>query len=258
MTGNTKPSLPTTETSLRNFAFGVINGILFRTALVLVDPVLVLTLFVNSLSSSNLLAGLVAPLWNACWFLPQMLISVRIQRMERKMPMYAGSAVLRVLCWSLLAAAVWRIEDPALLLGAFFGLRLVSRLAAGLAGLAFFDVLAKTVPARRRGRFFATRWFVGGLLGLGSGWLVKVILGHPGLVFPQGYGLLFSIYLVILPLAFTSFILVREPPGAAVSKTITLQTQLRRAGHVLRKDALFRRYVASRTMMAFANMALPF
>ena len=242
----------------RSFALGVFNGAAFNFAEALVAPPLVLTLFVSKLTSSNLLTGLVAPLGSACWFLPQIFVSARIQRMERKMPSYKLSAAIRTTAWLLLATAVWLLDDPLLLLVGFFVLYSIARLSAGLAGLAFFDVVAKTVPAQQRGSFFSWRQLLGGLLGLGAGWIVKIVLTHPALPFPRDHAFLFFLYLATMLPGLASFIMIREPPGAAMSEPVTVREQLRRAGHILRRDKVYRRYLSARLSLALAGIALPF
>ena len=242
----------------RSFALGVFNGTAFRFAETLIDPPLILTWFVSQLTSSNLLIGLVAPMGNAGWFLPQIFVSTRIQRMERKMPSYTLAAVIRTIAWVLLAAAVWLVDDPRLLLVGFFALYAIARLSAGLAGLTFFDVVAKTIPARRRGSFFAWRQLLGGLLGLGGGWIVKMLLNHPALPFPRGHAVLFLLYCAVMVLALAAFALIREPPGPVVAEPVTLGEQLRRAGRLWRTDRVYRRYIAARLSLAMANIALPF
>jgi len=242
----------------RSFALGVFNGAAFRLAEALIDPPLVLTWFVSQLTSSNLLVGLVAPLGNAGWFLPQVFLSARIQRMERKMPSYTLSAVIRTAAWLLLAATVWLVDDLRLLLVCFFVLYTVARLAAGPAGLVFFEVVVKTIPARRRGSFFAWRQLLGSVLGLGGGWIVKMVLNHPALPFPRSHAFLFVLYCAMMVPAFVAFTLIREPPGATVAQPVTLGEQLRRAGRLLREDRVFRRYMATRTALGLAGIALPF
>lgn len=242
----------------RSFALGVANGALFELAERLIDPPLVLTWFVSRLTSSNLLIGLVSPLGDAGWFLPQIFVSGRIQRMPRKMPSYTISAVIRTVAWLLLVATVWLVDNPFLLLVAFFTLYGVARLAAGLAGLAFFDVVAKTIPAQRRGSYFAWRMFLGGLLGLGAGWVAKTALNHPSLPFPRGHAFLFALYCLVSIPAMAAFILIREPPGVATQQPVTLGQQLQRAGRLLRQDRVFRRYMAVRLVLALAGIALPF
>ncbi|MCS7177996.1 MAG: MFS transporter [Anaerolineae bacterium] len=240
----------------RSFILGVVNGALFEFAERLIDPPLVLTWFVSRLTPSNLLVGLVAPLGDAGWSLPQVFISGLVQRMPRKMLSYTLAAVVRVASWLLLALAVGTVEDPSRLLVTFFVLYGVARLAAGLGGLGFFEVVAKTIPAQRRGRFFAWRMLTGGLLGLGAGGVTREVLNR--CPFPHGHALLFGIYTAVIVPAMLAFILIREPPGTAYPRVPTLGQQLRQAGSFLRTNAVFRRYMGVRTALGLAGIALPF
>lgn len=250
-------ALPRRETR-RSFALNVFNGTLFNFAARLIDPPLVLTWFVSQLTSSNLLVGLVAPWGQACWLLPQVFVSARIQRMERKMPSYSLAAAIRVVAWLLLAAAVWFVDDPAILLLSFFVLYGAAWGAGGLAGLTFFEVVAKTIPARRRGSLFAWRQFLGGLLGLGAGWIVKVVLNHSAMPFPRGHASLFLLYAVTIAPAMAAFVAIREPPGETMLQPPSLGKQMRRALSVIQTDGVYRRYILARLALGLAEVALPF
>jgi MFS family permease len=153
---------------------------------------------------------------------------------------------------------VWLVNDPTYLLIGFFILYAIAQLAAGPAGLAFFDIVAKTVPARRRGRLFATRLFVGGILALGASWIVNRVLGHPNLPFPQDIALLLTLFSVMLIPSFTLFVAVREPPGATIDEPVGMKKQLSRAGQLLRQDLVFRRYITVRLLIGLTGIALPF
>jgi hypothetical protein len=242
----------------RSFALGVFNGAAFEFAERLIDPPLILTWFVSQLTHSNLLIGMVSPLGTACWLLPQIFVSARIQRMPLKMPSYTLGAAVRTVAWLLLGAAMWLLGDPILLLISFFLLYATARLAAGLGGLAFFDVIAKTIPARRRGSFFAWRQLLGGILSLGSGWIVTLVLNHPALSFPHGHAVLFLLYCAVILPAMIAFIMIREPRGAAIGKSIRSSEQLRRAARLTRENPVFRRFMAVRLTMGLADIALPF
>jgi hypothetical protein len=242
----------------RSFVLGVFNGAVFRFSEALIDPPLVLTWFVSQLTSSNLLVGLVTPLGDAGWLLPQIFVSVRIQRMRHKMPSYTVAAVIRAIVWLFLGAAMWLVEAPRVLLVGFFVMYTVARLSSGLGGLAFFDVVAKTIPARRRGSFFAWRQLLGSLLGLGAGWIVKTVLNHPALPFPRGHAILFLLCFAAMAPGMTAFILIREPPGRTVVEPVTVREQFRRARWLLKKDGVYRRYMAARLALGVASIALPF
>jgi MFS family permease len=254
---NLETTLPQREVR-RSFALNVFNGAAFEFAERLIDPPLVLTWFVGQLTSSNLLIGLVSPLGDAGWFLPQIFVSTRVQRLERKMPAYITSAIVRTLAWMLLAAAVWLVDDPHLLLASFFVCYTIARTSAGLAGLSFFDVTAKTIPAQRRGSLFAWRQFLGGLVGLGASLVVKQVLNSPALPFPHGHAVLFALYCAVVVPAMAAFIAIREPPGPVVKEAVTLRQQFRRAGALLRQDGVFRRFMAARLILSLATIALPF
>lgn len=242
----------------RSFALNVLNGAAFQFAERLIDPPLVLTWFVAELTSSNLLRGLVVPLSTAGWFLPQILMSGRLQSMERKMPGYTLTAVIRVVAWSILAATVWLVNEPLVLLVSFFALYTIARLTSGLGGLSFFDVTAKTVPAERRGSLFAWRQFLGGLLGLGAGWIVKQVVNSPTLPFPRDFGLLFGLYVLVTGPAMAAFVAIHEPPGSNRHRPVTLRQQLKRAFQALGADRVYRRHTAARLTLALADLALPF
>lgn len=242
----------------QSFALNVFNGALFEFAERLVDPPLVLTWFVSNLSSSNLLIGLVAPLGDAGWFLPQIFVSVPLQRMERKMPSYRVAAVIRSVSWILLAASVWLIDDPRVLLIGFFLLYALARVMSGLAGLSFFDITAKTVPVHRRGLLFSLRLFLGGILGLGAGGVVSAVLNHPWLPFPRDHAVLFGLYCAATIPALVAFSAIHEPPSGAAARRLSLRGQLRQARMILQRDAVYRRYIAARLVQVLAGMALPF
>jgi len=242
----------------RSFILGVANGSLFRLAETMIEPSIILTWFVSQLTTSNFLIGLVIPLTNAGWFLPQLLFSPLIHRRRRKMPVYAVSAVVRVLSWLSLAGVIWLSTSDVACLVSFFVLYTMARLASGPAGVVFFDVVAKTIPARRRGRFFAWRFLLGGLLGLLGGAIVNRILSHPVLVFPRGHASLFLLYGLIAVPAFATFTAIDEPLGAGSNEAFTLRDILDRSRDILSENRVYRRFLLTRMTVVMAGMALPF
>jgi hypothetical protein len=172
--------------------------------------------------------------------------------------MYVTGAVVRTTAWLLLTVAVWLVDEPTVLLSSFFLLYLLARMASGLTGLPFFDIIGKTIPARRRGIFFGWRQLLGGLLGLAGGWIVKVVLNSTIFPFPRGYALLFLLYTSVMGVSLGAFSAIREPIGAVSSAPVTLLDQLGRAGHVLRENGVYRRYIVAQISLALARMSLPF
>jgi len=243
----------------RNFSFGVLNGAFFNFFSALLNPSLVLSWFVSQLTTSNFLIGLIIPIQHGGWFLPQLVVSSYLQRRQRKLPFYARMAGVRVAIWGLMTLAVFLIEDAAVLLVVFFTLLAAYSLAAGLAGICFVDIVAKTIPATRRGAFFGWRRFSGGFLALGGSLLVKYILDERrGLAFPDNYAVLFLLSFFTLCMAMGSFILVVEPLEPVDKKKVPLGKQFRRALDLPRRDTNYRRFLTMRLLLMAAEIATPF
>jgi len=243
----------------RNFSFGVLNGVFFSLFSALLDPSLVLSWFVSQLTTSNFLIGLITPIQQGGWFLPQLVISSYLQRRQRKLPFYARIAGVRVVIWGLMTLAVFFVEDATVLLVAFFALLTSYSLAAGLSGLCFVDIVAKAIPAARRGAFFGWRLFLGGLLAFGGSLLVGYILDEGrGLVFPDNYAILFLLSFFTLCAGLGSFALVMEPLEPVNEEKVPLARQFRRALNLPHRDSNYRRFLTMRLLLMAAEVATPF
>ncbi len=235
------------------------NGAIFRFSQALLDPSLVLTWFVSELTQSDFLIGLVVPLGNAVWFLPQIFISSYLQRQPRKVPLYAAAGAVRTLGWATLAVLAWLIPSKQGLLIAFFILYPLVRTIGGINGITFFEVIAKTIPTTWRGRLFAYRQLLGGLLAIAASWVVnEALTGRLGFSFPHGYAFLLTVSCVGIGIAMGLFTLVPEPPGEVVKRRTRLREQLRRAWDIAGQDASFRRYLVARATFLFGSVAVPF
>jgi MFS family permease len=69
---------------------------------------------------------------------------------------------------------------------------------------------------------------------------------------------LFFLWGVFTIVTTTAFMGVREPPGVTVEAPTTATQLFKRAGHLLRQDKVFRRYIAARISLSLASIALPF
>jgi MFS family permease len=220
----------------------------------------VLTWFVQQLGGSNFLIGLVGPLRDAGWFLPQLFISHWLQRAPLKQPLYRRAAAARMAAWSTWTVAVFVLADnPAALLLVFLTAYAVNSLASGFAGLPFMEIVAKTIPARRRGSYFGARMFTGGLLTLLAGVLVSVMLSADNPVpFPRNVGVLFAVSFVSAAVGLTAFALVKEPRSEVRDDGITFTAHLQRAFRLPRYDLNLRYMLLARVAILLSYVAMPF
>jgi MFS family permease len=243
----------------RNFQLGVLNGLFMGLGETLMDPTLVLAAFVSHLTASPFWVGLVVPLRDGAWYLPQLWVSGHLQSQPRKLAYYGQMGLLRMAGLALLCLAAFTLRDPAWLLAALFVAFGLYALASGFSGLPFLEVVSKTVPPRRRGLFFAWRLTTGGLLALGASGVVRALLGEGGpLAFPHNFGVLFVLSSVFIGVGMWVFLLVDEPPDRETQPRVSVGAQLKRALPLVRADRNFQGFLIMRTAFLLGGCASPF
>jgi MFS family permease len=150
---------------------------------------------------------------------------------------------------------------PELVLWAFFGLYAVFWLTDGASAVSWFDIIAKTIPERVRGRFFGVMQTVGGLTSLASGGAVVLILRNEGLPFPKNFALLAACMCVGAAVSQLFLFLIREPEAVAVTveeERPRFRDTLRQAGPLMRRNPRLRKLVTARLLLEGASLAAPF
>ncbi len=243
----------------RNFILGVANGSIFSLGDAFQETNLVLSVFINQLSGSNVLVGFLQPLRLGGWFLPQLLLSGRVQAAPDKMPFYRLGAALRILSLFALALSVYLLRDPVVLLALTFLFLGTFSLTGGLSGIAFMDVVAKTIPSRMRGSYFAWRMFLGGVLALVGSFIVRYVLGRPEeFAFPHNYALLFLLAATAIAISMIAFCFVKEPGDGQAQPQAGVVEQFRRARGLPAANPDYRYFLTTRILLMVAETASPF
>jgi MFS family permease len=243
-----------------NIACLMVDFIAFGTAMAFINVNTVLPSFVNQLTDSALLVGLVSTLMSGSWLLPQLIAANYLADKPHKKPYVLLPAALGRPMWWLLAVILLLAGNraPTLLLVCFFVGLVVFMGTDGLAAVAWFDIFSKSVSSARRGRLVGTSQILSGIAGVGVGWLVGKILGANGPPFPSNYALLFSLSGVVLLISLTAISLLRErgqglPAGSHMERNF-----FRRLWEVLRTDRQFRLVTGVRLLSGLGSMAIPF
>jgi MFS family permease len=237
----------------------VVNGAFISLADALTGPALVLTAFVLRLTASDVVIGLLAPMRDAGWFLPQLFITDRVERASRKARVYRNVAFARVGAWMVLVACVLTVQDPPLLLAAFYACIALSSVLSGLAGLPYLLVTAKVIPPDRRGLLFGLRQSLGGGLGVAAGGVVALLLGGQlGIPFPLNYALVFAFATAMYAVAYGAFSAVREAPDPVAPRATPMRRQLARAWTLTRRDPQFQRFLLMRACNMLGGACIPF
>lgn len=243
----------------RNYWLGVVNGFLYITAETVMDPTLVMVAFLSHLTDSPLLLGLVLPIRDGAWSLPQLWVSGFLQSMPRKVDFYRKISYMRIATWVIVALAMNFVREPGLLLVLFFGAFVISSFASGLGGLPFLEVVGKVIPAEQRGEFFAWRFGLGGLGSIAASAFVRWALsaGSP-LEFPYNYGILSVVFLILGTVSVMAFNSIRERPDTVLLPRQNLNEQLKRSIAITRKDTRYRAFLVLEMMLMLAGSATPF
>ncbi len=223
------------------------------------DPTLVLVAFLSHLTQSPLLLGLVVPIRDGAWSLPQFWVSGYLQNVPHKLSIYRKVSILRVAMWLSIALVMNLIKNSDLLLILFFAAFIISGFASGFSGLPFLEVVSKTIPPERRGEFFAWRSGLGGLGSLAASVLVRWVLDPSGpLPFPYNFGSLSIAFLVLATISAICFCSVHEPVETEVLPRQSFAVQVQRAGTATREDHRYRAFLILETLLLLGGSATPF
>jgi MFS family permease len=244
----------------RNFACMAADWVCFVTGMAFISYTTVIPSFVNQLTDFAPLVGLAATLPNGVWLLPQLVAANYVGGRERKKPWVIAMALAGRPLYLVVAlfALVAGERYPWILLAIFLLVETAFSTLDGLASVAWFDVLGKVIPARRRGRFYGTAQGLTGLLSMGAGVVVARLLGPSGPPFPQNYGLAFLACTAMLGMSLTAFVFVNEPIQSAQRQREPWRVYLPRLARLFREDQQLRLINLVRMLAAVGGLAVPF
>lgn len=250
--------MQTTRVKERNFMLGVFNGVFVNAGDAFMHSGLVLAPFLAVLGAPAVIIGLVPAIKVGGWYLPQLLVANRISHEPLKLQFYHFTSTVRSIALMVMTLAVFLVggDQPSLLILIVLVMLTINAIAGGVGGVPFADVTAKIVPHSRLGTFWAMRNAIGGVLALGAGIVLRYILASD-MSFPNNFGLILLLGSLLSALAYTSFSLVKEPPGVPGMRR-PLIGMLRDIPGILRVDVRLRRFLRVRFLGLATLLAEPF
>jgi MFS family permease len=256
-------STPESEAHFRrNFFLGVLNGTLYIGGLAFSQPSTILPVFVALFTKSSVLIGLTGTLTSVGWLLPQLAVARYAEHLPKKLRLYGLAAICRLVSWLGLVISVTMADDldPGTYLIIFFICLGGFSLTGGASGIAFLDIVGKTIPPGRRGRYFAYRRFFSGIIAAVAGSIVAYVLGNPDrFPFPKNYFLLFSLTFGFLVSAIAAFMFTREPRGTVKpEREKTSSEYLSKVREVVSQDGHFRKFLMVMVLSNTSSLSIPF
>jgi MFS family permease len=242
----------------RNFILAFLNGVFFTAVAPLVDEHTTIPLFIRTLTENKIFVGLAVGIRQAGWYIPQLFVANYVSAKPRKMPTYIfwgffrGFGILGIA----LSILVFGGYDKSVLLCMFLLFWSMYQLSGGMAGVSFMDVVGKTVSRERFGKLWGYRFFVGGLMALGSVAALKFILDEYD--FPLNYEIIFFLAFIIVAFAVISFCLAKEDPDASVRPPKKLKELFAECAAILKNDRRFRLLLILNGVFMFWANASPF
>ncbi len=257
------------------------DGTFFGLALGLASTVTVIPLFLNTLTTSTILIGLVASVHSIGWSLPQLLTSSYVSRLKRYKPMVIFMTIHER--WPFLGLAILALLVPTLGIPISVALAIIliaiQGLAGGFAATAWQSMIGKIMPPERLGTFFGVQSGAANLMGAFGALLSGLVLDHfsthehlhllsltqsltPGMTFDhvassQSFALCFFLAAVAMAISFNFLARAREPAHEVVHEEVKHLGWRRMLG-ILREDANFRWYLVARILAQIAWMAVAF
>lgn len=232
----------------------------FGLGLVFASTTTVLPEFVRQLTGSAVLIGLIISLTEGAWRAPQLLFAHWLSNKPRKKIYLTRAGLLGRPAYLLMALALVLgvAKTPTLAVVLFFVLHTFMYFAMSIDTIVWWDVLAKAIPANRRGRVLGYSTALRGVISIGVGLLIAYLLGSTGPGFPTAYTICFAAGGACFMLSLVSWVFVVEPAEPVVERRPTWKEYRKQIGVILRERTAFRRLLTVRLLSGFNGLALGF
>ena len=242
-----------------NFGVNVLDNMFYALAISLVSKETIMPLLVSQLTDSTIAIGLIPAIFSLSFLLPQLFVANHAERLERKLPfVLLGSGVLQRLPYPLIGLALlfFAVEAPEVALVLFFVGIGIAAFGGGIVTPAWFTMIGKVIPVRRRGIFFGLADGGGMLMGIVGAYFVGRILDS--VAYPRNFTLLFLLAGVPLVISWVWLALTREPASDTVKEAVPLRHYFRQLPGVLRQHVNYRRFIIGYIMLQLSMMSVSF
>jgi len=236
-----------------------IAGISFQAGSAAIDSATIMSALVYQISGSSVLVGAVTAILRFGWLFPQLIVGFLAQQSGSSMRYYVIGAFGRATAMALMALVLWTGADwpRGWLTLAVMVLWVCYAFISGIVAVPYNDIVARSVPGKRRSRLLATRFFGGGVLAL----IVVVIADKmvSGLVFPLSYAAIIALASGLMFISSTVFTLMGEPQTTHKPPAKPGFFQYLREGvGVFKANRRFRLFVFAQWCGGAVLMAMPF
>lgn len=151
------------------------------------------------------------------------------------------------------------LANPVFAIITFFFWVFLFSISAGFAGIAYADIIGKTLTGEKRSQLYAVKQFFSSIAAFLGGLIISKIFSLNNLLFPTNYAISLLIGFLGLSVASLGFLLIKEPPSQRLPEVKeNFLTYLKKIPVFLKSDIHFRRYIIVENMASIGVMILPF
>lgn len=242
-------------------AFGL-DSSMFSVGMSLLGSTTILPAFISRLTNSPLAVGVASGVMTGGWLLPQLVVAGAVSGLPRKKPVVAWAAWLSRPIFFLVALVVllYGTRAPTFTLAFVIVSLAVFFVVDSVVSVPWFELLAKTIPPRRRGRVIGVAQVVGGMGGMAVGVGVRYVLSEASpWPFPRNHAILFAAASAVFLVSAVGLSMIREPAGRPQEGPVPgAREVLRRLPGLLRTDASYQRLVMVRVLTGWITIASAF
>jgi len=247
-----------------NFFVGVMHGILFNGGVAFSSTTTVIPAFLNMLTPSSIIVGFSYMIMGKgrgiLGVIPQLFIANKLETNPYKKPLLIKAITVRAISWGLLAlfTLLFAGKYPHLMVWILITLLGLFTFMGGVAAIPFSDIFGKAIPSNLRGRFFGMRGFLGGIVAIFAGIIVRYILKNGSIRFPHNYALIFFLSFVFVSSSYIFLASVKEPKGEVHKEALPFSVFLKKAANILKTDRNFRNFLIAQILIGASSLSLPF
>ncbi len=242
-----------------NFSVNLWDIAFISVSLSLVSRETVMPVLVSQLTDSKLAVGLIPAIYTLGLYLPQLLSANFTERLRFKKPItmklggWGERAPYGIIALLLFFFATSSVQFT---LVCFFLLLAVTAVATGLATPPWYDMIAKVIPANKRGIWSGIGHGLGAVMGIAGAYFVgKILVAY---VFPHNFALLFALSFVFGMISFVGLALNREPPSEKPKAFVAFSSYLKQLPNILKTHHNYRQFIISRCVMLLGTMSAGF
>lgn len=240
-----------------NFIWMMVDNSMFFFIFMGLSPYTILPLYINHFTESSVLIGLIPTIYLVGATLPQLFMANFLRKTNfRKKYLLIAAVIQRVGIFGLLLLSIFQPKlgistNTTLIL--FFLLFALQHFSSGFYVPVWIDFVGKSIP-RKRGLLFGLSNFVGGLMGIGIGWLLSYLLSR--YLITEAIPLIFGMSFIASMVSLLAIFLWREvvPPETYFENEEVKGNSFK----VALADKNFLNFLIWRVLMVFLEIATPF